>query len=139
MVRDGVANIVSRLRECGFDPRKVGQDAWESRCPGHRSLDHALSITRNEFNHVVLNCRSAENCTHMKVVRAVGFTNDQLYAETPDWLISRMRRIAVEPEERSRIATRRGSKAKRIRQGSPRNCIRNSFILANSESSSVST
>ena len=83
MVRDGVANIVSRLQECGFDPRKIGQDAWESRCPGHRSLDHALSITRNECNHVVLNCRSAENCTHLKVIRAVGFTNDHLYAETP--------------------------------------------------------
>ena len=105
MVRDGVANIVSRLQECGFDPRKVGQDAWESRCPGHRSLDHALSITRNECNHVVLNCRSAENCTHLKVVRAVGFTNDHLYAETPDWLISRLRRVAVEPEERAEFTS----------------------------------
>ena len=105
MVRDGVANIVSRLRECGFDPRKVGPDPWESRCPGHRSLDHGLSITRNEFNHVVLNCRSAENCAHLKVVRAVGFTNDHLYAETPDRLISRLRRTAVEPEERAELTS----------------------------------
>ena len=58
MVRDGVANIVDRLQECGFDPRKVGHDSWEARCPAHRSMDHALSITRNEFNHVVLECRS---------------------------------------------------------------------------------
>jgi hypothetical protein len=103
MVRDGVANIVGRLRECGFEPRKVGHDAWESRCPAHRSLDHTLSITRNEFNHVVLTCRSVQNCTHLKIIRAVGFTNDQLYAETPDWLIGRLRRIAVEPEERADI------------------------------------
>jgi hypothetical protein len=54
MVRDGVASIVSRLRECGFDPRKVSHDARESRCPAHRGLDHAVSVTRNEFNHVVL-------------------------------------------------------------------------------------
>jgi hypothetical protein len=97
MVRDGVANIVSRLREFGFDPRKVGQDVWESRCPAHRSLDHALSITRNEFNHVVLACRGIENCQHTAIVRALGFTNDHLYAETPDWLISQLRRVEIQP------------------------------------------
>jgi hypothetical protein len=64
MVRDGVANLVSRLRERECDPRKVGHDAWVSRCPAHRSLDRALSVTRNEFNHVALRCRSAENCDH---------------------------------------------------------------------------
>jgi hypothetical protein len=54
MVRDGVANIVSRLGERGCRPRKVRHDAWESRCPVHRSIDRTLSITRNELNHVVL-------------------------------------------------------------------------------------
>ncbi len=33
MVRDGVTNLVIRLQECGFDPRRVGPDSWESRCP----------------------------------------------------------------------------------------------------------
>ena len=103
MVRDGVANIVSRLRECGFEPRKVGHDAWEARCPAHGSLDHALSITRNELNHVVLGCRSNENCQHITIIRALGFTNDHLYAETPDWLISQLRRTAVEPEKRAEM------------------------------------
>jgi hypothetical protein len=97
MVRDGVANIVSRLRERGYEPRKLGPDAWESRCPTHRSLDHTLSITRNEFNHVVLTCRSIQNCTHLNVIRALGLSNDLLYAETPDWLISQLRRIGVGP------------------------------------------
>jgi hypothetical protein len=96
MVRDGVANLVSRLGERGCRPRKVGHDAWESCCPAHRGLDHTLSITRNELNHVVLECRSAANCTHWSVIRSVGFTNDDLYAETPDWLIERLRRTAVE-------------------------------------------
>ncbi len=54
MVCDGVANIVIRLQESGFDPRKVGPDSWESRCPAHRSAECALSITRNEHNHVLL-------------------------------------------------------------------------------------
>jgi len=66
MVRDGVANVVYRLQERGFDPRRVAHDSWESRCPAHRSSDYALSITRNEFNHVVLECRSNENCQHMR-------------------------------------------------------------------------
>jgi hypothetical protein len=97
MVRDGLTNIVSRLQDRGFDPRRVGGDAWESRCPAHRSVDHALSITRNEFNHVVFACRGIENCQHTAIVRALGFTNDHLYAETPDWLISELRRVDIQP------------------------------------------
>ena len=106
MVRDGVANIVSRLRERGFEPRRVGHDAWESRCPGHRSSDHSLSITRNEHSHVVLECRALEHCTHTSIIRALGFTNDHLYVETPDWLVSQLRRVALQP---SSFATRHGS------------------------------
>ena len=34
----------------------MSHDGWESRCPGHRSSDHSLSITRNEHSHVVLEC-----------------------------------------------------------------------------------
>ena len=48
----------------------------ESRCPAHRSLDRALSITRNEFNHVVLTCLSVQNCTHVNVIRALGSTTN---------------------------------------------------------------
>ena len=97
MVRDGVANIVIGLQEGGFDPRRVGDDAWEARCPAHRSSDHALSITRNELNHVVLECRSTENCPHTRIIRALGLTNDHVYAETADWLISRLRRTPIQP------------------------------------------
>jgi hypothetical protein len=61
MVCDGVANVVIRLQESGFDPRKVGPDSWESRCPAHRSAELALSITRNEHNHVLLKGRGKQN------------------------------------------------------------------------------
>ncbi len=64
MVRDAVADVVYRLGERVYPPRKVGKDSWESRCPVHRGSDYSLSITRNEFNHVVLECRTAENCQH---------------------------------------------------------------------------
>ena len=97
MVRDGVANIVDRLGECGLEPRRVGDDAWEARCPAHRSADHALAITRNEFNHVVLECRSRQNCQHFRIIGALGLTNDHVYAETPDWLIERTRQMPIQP------------------------------------------
>ena len=103
MVRDGVANIVRRLYECGFEPRRVGGDAWRSRCPAHRGCEHALSITRNEFNHVVLACRSTFNCTHINIIRALGFTNDHLYAETPDWSIKLLRLAPIESEEEAEM------------------------------------
>ena len=103
MVRRWCGEYREPAAERGCDPRKVGHDAWESRCPAHRGLDHALSITRNEFNHVVLTCRSTENCAHLNIIRALGFTNELLYAETPDWLISQLRRVAVEPEERAEM------------------------------------
>jgi hypothetical protein len=97
MVCDGVANVVIRLQESGFDPRKVGPDSWESRCPAHRSAEWALSITRNEHNHVVLKCRSTQNCQDARIFGALGFTNDHVYAETPDWLISRLARVPIQP------------------------------------------
>jgi hypothetical protein len=97
MVRDGITNVVYQFGERGYTPRKVGHDAWESRCLGHRSSDHALSITRNEFNHVVLECRTTENCQHMRIIRALGFTNEHVYAETPDRLIRRLSGFQIQP------------------------------------------
>jgi hypothetical protein len=99
MARDAVANVVDQLRERGYAPRKVGHDAWESRCPAHRSSDYALSITRNEFNHVVLECRSTVNCQHTRIIRALGFTNEHVYAETPDWLIRRLNGAGIQSAE----------------------------------------
>ena len=95
MVRDGVFNMVDRLRERGLDPRRIGGDAWEARCPAHRGTDHSLAISRNEFNHVVLACRSTENCQHTRIIRALGWTNDHVYAETPDWLIRRLSQVPI--------------------------------------------
>jgi hypothetical protein len=83
MVRDGVANIVNRLKDCGFDPRKVGPDSSVSRCPAHRSVDHALAISRNEHNHVLLECRSTQKCQYLRIIGALGFTNAHVYEETP--------------------------------------------------------
>ena len=60
-------------------------------------MDHALAITRNELNHVVLKCRCAENCQHYRIIAALGITNDHVYAETPNALISRLSRVPIQP------------------------------------------
>jgi hypothetical protein len=93
MPRDCVANLVNRLQECGFDPRRVGDDAWEARCPVHRGTDHALAIGRNDLSHVVLECRSSHKCQYSRIVASLGWTNDHVYAETPEWLISRLKGV----------------------------------------------
>ena len=107
IVRDAVANVVMRLMNCGYDPRKVGDDAWESRCPAHRSMDHALTITRNTFNHVTLECRSAHNCTHSRIVSALGLTNEHVYAETPEGWVRRLALVPVRSASPSITAARR--------------------------------
>ena len=96
MVRDGVANIVQALRERGFDPRRVGTDSWESRCPVHRSTDHALSISRDGSDHVVLECRSTQHCLFEQIIRAVRLGYDTLYDETPDWVIGQLSDMPIQ-------------------------------------------
>jgi hypothetical protein len=95
MVRDGVANIVYSLQKAGFAPRKVGLDSWRARCPVHRGLDHTLAITRNQFNHVVLECQSSQNCEFLPIIKALGMSNVGVYAETSDRLIGDLRRVPV--------------------------------------------
>ncbi len=56
-----------------------------------------LSITRNELNHLVLECRSAANCPHISNCPALGLSNEQVFEETPDWLIGRLRHFPIQP------------------------------------------
>jgi hypothetical protein len=45
---------------------------------------------------VVLACRSTENCQHSRIIRALGWTNDHVYAETPDWVIRRLSQVPIQ-------------------------------------------
>ena len=94
MPRDGLTNLVIELDVRGFQPRCIGPDSWVARCPGHRSPDHALGITRNEFNHVVLDCRGEKKCLHPRILSVLGWTNDRLYAETPTWMMHRAQQMS---------------------------------------------
>jgi hypothetical protein len=81
----------------GFGPRRVHGDSWEARCLAQRSLDRALSITRNGFNQVVLESRGSHKCQHRRIVGALGFMNDRVYAKAPEWLVSRLSRVQIRP------------------------------------------
>jgi hypothetical protein len=121
MARDAVANVVMRLMNNGYDPRKVGDDAWESRCPAHRSADHALAIGRNTLNHVILECRSAHNCTHSRIVKALGLTNEHVYGETPDaWV----RRLALVPVQSTSLFVTSASRIEEPRRTDGEGCDR---------------
>lgn len=89
MARDGVANVVNRLRERGFDPHRLGPDFWESRCPVHHGSEYALAIIRDERGQVVIECRS-EHCRESSVLWALDLTTDRLYAETPKWVLRKL-------------------------------------------------
>jgi hypothetical protein len=104
MVRDGVVNVVDELHKRGFDPRRVGRDAWEARCPVHRGIEHALAITRNEFDHVILECRGPQNCQYARIIAALGLTNDGVYKETHGFMMSRLSRIPIRPTSFNRAS-----------------------------------
>ncbi len=95
MARDMVANFVYRLLERGFDPRRVGPDAWESRCPGHNSSDHALSITHDVVYGVNLHCRTSHNCRYGLIRRALVLIGPD--RETPEEVLRRLSAMEIEP------------------------------------------
>ena len=105
--------LCTALRERGFDPRRVGTDSWESRCPVHRSTDHALSISRDGSDHVVLECRSSQHCLFEQIIRAVRLGYDTLYDETPDGVI---RQLSDMPIQRAWSEELAGAREKRSRR-----------------------
>jgi hypothetical protein len=60
-------------------------------------VNNVLAITCDGFDHVVLECRSTHNCQYFRNIGALGFTNDHVYAETPDWLIDRSSGVEIQP------------------------------------------
>jgi hypothetical protein len=96
MARDGVANIVNKLSQRGFDPRRIGADAWESRCPVHRGKEHALLIKRSDRQEVVLHCR-ARQCPPANIASALDLSVTRVYAGTPNWVLSKLSEKPIVP------------------------------------------
>ena len=96
MAIDPLANMVDRLRSSGFQPRKVGHDAWESRCPGHGSVDHALLLGRGRDGKLVLQCRSAQNCSFSAILKKLNIKLRHLNRDTNESVIRRLRAMEIQ-------------------------------------------
>ena len=79
-------------------------------------MDHALAITRNEFNHVLLECRATENCKYSRIIAAIGLTNDSVYEETADFMMTRLSRVPIHPTSFTR-RQREGERGSRFECG----------------------
>jgi hypothetical protein len=96
MAIDPLANIVDRLRSSGFQPRKVGDDAWESRCPRHGSNYHALFLGRGRDGKLVLQCRGEQNCSFSAILKKLNIKLRHLNRDTSDSVIRRLRAMEVQ-------------------------------------------
>ena len=63
MENGSLDGMVERFRKAGWEPRQLGHNAWESRCPGRSSVEHALHFGRDRNGKLVMQCQSPENCT----------------------------------------------------------------------------
>ena len=97
MPSDPLANMIERLRGRGWQPRKVGYDRWESKCPGHASVDHALALGRTGDGKLEVNCRSTTSCSLSRIVKKLDLKLDRLFSETPPALIRRLREMEIQP------------------------------------------
>ena len=97
MASDPLANMVERLRGRGCQPRKVGRDLWESKCPGHGSADHALAVAQGADGKLEVTCRSIESCSLSRIVKKLDLKLDRLFTETQPALIRRLRELEIQP------------------------------------------
>ncbi len=96
MARDGVANVVHKLRHAGLIRVQLGPDSWESRCPAHRGQEYAVAISLNEQDLVVLNCRS-KRCPASAILRALDLSAVRLYSNTPNWVLRKLAERPIVP------------------------------------------
>ncbi len=97
MPSDPLANIIDRLRGRGYQPRKVGQDTWESRCPGHGGTEHALATARSADGKLVVTCRSTEKCSLSRIAKRLDMKIERLYSATNPTLSRKLQRLEIVP------------------------------------------
>jgi hypothetical protein len=56
----------------------------------------------------------------MRINRAIGFTNDQVFAETHDWLLNLLSGISIQPVSTDLITPQQQNPAESPRMGRPR-------------------
>jgi putative DNA primase/helicase len=75
---DPARTLVEALERDGFDPRPIGPDSWESRCPSHKGSRRNLSIKRGDDGRALLHCQ-AHGCKPEAIVEALGLPMAALF------------------------------------------------------------
>jgi hypothetical protein len=110
LTRTGDRLTVKRTDRAGFpccvrSPFTYVPSSLRRQPVGSWSLDGRAILTVSPYPptsgfsiiHGLLECRSRQNCQDARIIGALGFTNDHVRAETPDWLISRLARVPIQP------------------------------------------
>ena len=96
MVRDCVANMVIYLQERGFAPRRWATTRGRLVAPG-TGVRTARSPSPATSSATWYSNAAARRAASMLESSALGISDETVYAETPDWLISRLGRVPIEP------------------------------------------
>jgi hypothetical protein len=73
-----------------------GHDEWESHCPGHGGVDHALHLSRAKDGKLIMLCRSRECCSFSSVLKKLNIKLRHLDRETHPSVIGRLRAAEIQ-------------------------------------------
>lgn len=75
--------VLGRLGQRGFNPRSIGPDSWEGRCPAHDGSRHNLSIKTGDDGRCLIHCHHVDergvNCPTDAILSAIGLTLPDLF------------------------------------------------------------
>lgn len=111
-MNDPVVNLLSRLASVRCDPRPVGHDSWESRCPAHGGTRHNLSITRGEDGRALVCCHHNPGCDVAAITAALSLESKDLFATSngaPGRRVKPASHAFPSREAAERVLTRDGS------------------------------
>ena len=95
MASDPLANMVERSAG-GCQPRKVGHDLWESKCPGHGDADHALALAQVPTASSKSSA-GASRIVHFRVSSRNSIRLDRLFTDTQPLSIHRLQAMEIQP------------------------------------------
>ena len=76
---DPLERVIGRLRERGFEPRRVGSQ-WSAHCPAHEDRRPSLSIAKGKKRTVVVKCHAG--CHFDDILKALDLTYSNLCLES---------------------------------------------------------
>ncbi len=111
MSHDPIEAVLAALERRGFDPRTVGADSWDSRCPAHDGERRNLSIKRGEDGRVLLHC-NAHDCDYGDIMAALSLTEGDGFPPRDDR--PARPRVGLNGHAKPKALAKGGGKPKRV-------------------------